>query len=155
MRDSPLNAGQIAASLSGVAEADAGDDVDEAVSVADVGASATSLTVDVVWLGVAVASCDTFAESEAVGVVELSEDAADSVLVAVDVDDELFESLGLDDSVGVLSSVVEVEVVELSVAVALELSVAVALELSVEVLSSLAVCDAVESEPVMVASDVV
>lgn len=56
MRDSPLRAGQIAASLSGVAEADGEDAVDEAVSVADVGATATSPAVEAVWLGVAVAS---------------------------------------------------------------------------------------------------
>lgn len=56
MRDSPLRAGQIAASPSGVAEADGEDDVDEAVSVAEVGATATSLAVEVVWLGAAVAS---------------------------------------------------------------------------------------------------
>lgn len=54
--DSPLMAGQIVASPSGVAEADGEDDVDEAVSVADVGASATSLPVEAAWLGVTVAS---------------------------------------------------------------------------------------------------
>lgn len=56
MRDSPFRAGQIAASPSGVAEADGGDDIGEAVSVAEAGESATSLAVEVVWLGAAVAS---------------------------------------------------------------------------------------------------
>lgn len=66
-------------------------------------------------------------------VAESSEAAPDSVAVAVEVDEELFESPGLDESIGVPSSVVEVEVAELSVAVTLSLV------LSVGLLSSLAV----------------